>query len=182
MAFSDALLIILISFVSTLLSEGFLWLLIYRRDAYVKLKDEIDNMTRKLEKMKEEIDLKQPKSKEKKLLAFEEQLKLRQRDMASSKMKSTLIVAVMMMALFGVLSSTFDGIVVAKLPFEPISLVQNISHRNLSGKDSTDCSFYFIFALCAMSVRANVQKFLGFSPKSEGFASMFPAQPEENSR
>lgn len=35
---------------------------------------------------------------------------------------------------------SFAGIVVAKLPFVPFSLLQNISHRKLEGEDPTDCS------------------------------------------
>ncbi|CAG2182551.1 unnamed protein product, partial [Oppiella nova] len=58
----------------------------------------------------------------------------------------------------------FDGRVVAKLPFIPISLIQGLSHRNLSGEDYTDCSFIFLYILCTMSIRQNIQKLLGFSP------------------
>ena len=48
---------------------------------------------------------------------------------------------------------SFDGKVVAKLPFEPITLLRGISHRNLMGSDYTDCSFIFLYILCTMSVR-----------------------------
>ncbi len=59
---------------------------------------------------------------------------------------------------------SFDGRVVAKLPFEPISLVRGLSHRNLNGEDYTDCSFLFLYILCTMSVRQNLQKILGVEP------------------
>lgn len=76
--------------------------------------------------------------------------------------------------------SRFDGHVVAKLPFQPFSLIQGLSHRNLMGSDVTDCSFIFLYILCTMSIREvrsneywlltlmvlycsqNVQKLLGF--------------------
>lgn len=35
---------------------------------------------------------------------------------------------------------SFAGVVVAKLPFVPYSLIQRISHRGLDGDDPTDCS------------------------------------------
>ena len=47
----------------------------------------------------------------------------------------------------------FDGRIVAKLPFVPISLLQGLSHRNLRGDDYTDCSFIFFYILCTMSIR-----------------------------
>lgn len=48
---------------------------------------------------------------------------------------------------------SFDGRVVAKLPFVPLSYIQGLSHRNLLGEDFTDCSFIFLYILCTMSIR-----------------------------
>ena len=59
---------------------------------------------------------------------------------------------------------SFEGRVVAKLPFEPITLIRGISHRNLNGEDYTDCSFLFMYILCTMSIRQNLQKILGVEP------------------
>ncbi|KAG7264834.1 hypothetical protein CRUP_001478 [Coryphaenoides rupestris] len=61
-------------------------------------------------------------------------------------------------------STSFDGRVVAKLPFTPISYIQGLSHRNLLGEDFTDCSFIFLYILCTMSIRQNIQKMLGLAP------------------
>ena len=48
---------------------------------------------------------------------------------------------------------SFDGRVVARLPFEPISFVRGLSHRNLAGEDFRECSFIFLYILCTMSIR-----------------------------
>lgn len=32
------------------------------------------------------------------------------------------------------------------------------------GDDYTDCSFIFLYILCTMSIRQNLQKLLGFAP------------------
>ena len=37
-------------------------------------------------------------------------------------------------------------------------------HRNLLGENYTDCSFIFLYILCTMSIRQNLQKALGFAP------------------
>ena len=55
------------------------------------------------------------------------------------------------LTIFFVLFS-FDGRVVAKLPFVPISWFQGLSHRDLPCSDYTDCSFIFLYILCTMSI------------------------------
>lgn len=57
----------------------------------------------------------------------------------------------------------FDGRVVAKLPFTPISWVQGLSHRNLSGDDYTDCSFIFLYILYVFKIlKHNTFSFVHF--------------------
>ena len=46
----------------------------------------------------------------------------------------------------------------------PLLFFQGLSHRNLMGSDMTDCSFIFLYILCTMSIRQNIQKALGFAP------------------
>ena len=43
---------------------------------------------------------------------------------------------------------SYDQSVVAKLPFTPMPLIQGITHRGIAGSDYTDCSFFFLYALC----------------------------------
>lgn len=61
------------------------------------------------------------------------------------------VIRILLVMLF--LYFRFDGRVVAKLPFHPISWIQGLSHRNLPGDDYTDCSFIFLYILCTMSIR-----------------------------
>lgn len=74
----------------------------------------------------------------------------------------------------------FDGRIVARLPFVPISWIQGLSHRNLPGDDYTECSFIFLYILCTMSIRQNIQKLLGFAPSraaSKQSGGLFGATP-----
>lgn len=81
-------------------------------------------------------------------------------------------------ALLSMFNSIFDGRVVARLPFTPISWIQGLSHRNLAGNDFTECSFIFLYILCTMSIRQNVQKLLGFSPsRAASKQGIFGAPP-----
>ncbi|KAL6627641.1 hypothetical protein ACP70R_031367 [Stipagrostis hirtigluma subsp. patula] len=41
-----------------------------------------------------------------------------------------------------------------------------MSHRGLPGNDPTDCSMVFLYFLCSMSIRTNLQKLLAFAPQA----------------
>jgi hypothetical protein len=92
------------------------------------------------------------------------------------KFKSGAVVALVLFVVFGLLNSLFEGKVVAKLPFTPIGFVMKMSHRGLSGDNATDCAMPFLYLLCSISIRTNLQKFLGFSPPrgAAGGGGLFP--------
>lgn len=104
------------------------------------------------------------KQQKKKIERDEEKLKNNSRDMSMVKMKSMFATGFAFTALLSMFNSIFDAKVVARLPFVPISFIQGLSHRNLPGDDFTECSFIFLYILCTMSFRQNIQKLLGFSP------------------
>ncbi|XP_071948088.1 calcium load-activated calcium channel-like [Antedon mediterranea] len=162
--FADTLLIVFISVCTALLSEGITYLLVYRTETYKKLKAEVEKQSKKLEKTKENFGESSDKGQKKKLERQEERLKSNSRDLSFVKMKSMFAIGFTFTALMGMFNSIFDGRVVAKLPFTPISWIQGLSHRNLLGDDYTDCSFIFLYILCTMSIRQNIQKLLGFAP------------------
>ncbi|CAG0882432.1 unnamed protein product [Cyprideis torosa] len=160
----DCLLIICISIFTALLGEGLTWLLVYRTEKYQKLKQEVDKQSKKVEKMKELHGEGTDKQTKKRVGREEDKLKANSRDLQFVKMKSMLAIGFVFTALLSTFNTIFDGRVVAKLPFVPISWIQGISHRNLLGNDYTDCSFLFLYILCTMFVRQNIQKLLGFAP------------------
>nr|AGC52716.1 transmembrane and coiled-coil domain-containing protein 1 [Spirometra erinaceieuropaei] len=167
----DTLLIVFISFFTAFLGEGLSWLLVYRTEEYKKLQAEVDKQTKRLEKQRDStMETNIDKATKKRLEKQEEKLKNFSRDLSLVKMKSMFAIGVIFTALFSVFNHTFDGRVVARLPFVPISWLQNLSHRNLPGSDYTDCSFIFLYILCTMSIRQNVQKMLGFAPSRASLA------------
>ncbi|KAI8002067.1 hypothetical protein LOK49_LG09G01092 [Camellia lanceoleosa] len=90
--------------------------------------------------------------------------------------------AVITLVLFGLLNSLFECKAVAKLSFLPTRIVQKMSHKGLQGKDLTDCSTAFLYFLCSISIRTNLQKFLGFlPPRGAARAGHFPnPDPKSN--
>lgn len=185
--YGDGLTILLISIGTAALCELISWLLIYRTSTYKSLRSSIDKASKKLDSMKSSNpnsstpsspSLPLPtakKSKSKKIDRVESSLKESTRDLSLSKFKSGAVVAVVLFVVFGLLNSMFEGRVVAKLPFSPVSLVQKMSHRGIPGGDPTDCSMAFLYFLCSISIRTNLQKFLGFSPpRGAAGAGLFP--------
>lgn len=175
--YGDGLLILGISFASAWICEGISWLLIYRTNSYKSLRSTIDRTTKKLESMKSSTPTvaATKKSKAKKMDRFETSLKESSRDLSFSKFKSGGVVAVVLVVVFGLLNSLFEGKAVAKLPFTPLALIQKMSHRGLSGEDPTDCAMVFLYFLCSVSIRSNLQKFLGFAPpRGAPSQGMFP--------
>ena len=70
--------------------------------------------------------------------------------------------------------TSFQGQVVAKLPFVPINFIQFLSHLNLPGDDPTDCSFIFFTCICLPLIKmasAHFDHFL-FGSRSK-FSSFF---------
>ncbi|CAH9063341.1 unnamed protein product [Cuscuta europaea] len=179
--YSDSLTVVGISICTAIICEAISWLLIYRTASYKSLKSSIDKASKKLETMKT-LESSNPaalltskKSKTKKIDRVETSLKESSRDLSLFKFKSGFVVAVVLFLVFGFLNNLFEGKPVAKLPFVPIRLVQKMSHRGLPGEDMTDCSMAFLYFLCSISIRTNLQKFLGFSPpRGAAGAGLFP--------
>ncbi|ELR14814.1 transmembrane and coiledcoil domains 1, putative [Acanthamoeba castellanii str. Neff] len=161
----DCVQIFAISLASAVTAEVLSWLLIYRTESYSSLQGKVEKLTKKLEKKKDgpqSIDKK--KSRDKRIVQYEQQLQEANRDLTQSKMKSMFVIGITLVSLFGVINSSFGGLVVARLPFEPMPLVRSISHRGLLGVDYYECSAAFIYALCSMSLRTSVQKVRTSSP------------------
>ncbi|CAM8880229.1 hypothetical protein QQ045_020999 [Rhodiola kirilowii] len=176
--YSDCLTVVGISICTAIVCESISWLLIYRTDSYKTLRSSIDRASKKLESMKTTTaaPILKKSSKVKKIDRFETTLKESNRDLSLFKFKSGAVVALVLFVVFGLLNSLFEGKPVAKLPFVPLRIVYKMSHRGLLGDDPTDCSMAFLYFLCSISIRTNLQKFLGFSPPrgAAGASGFFP--------
>lgn len=175
--YADSLTVVAISVCTAVVCEAISWLLIYRTASYKTLRSSIDKAAKKLETMKTEANpgkIIVKKSKTKKIDRVETSLKESSRDLSLFKFKSGAVVALVLFVVFGLLNSLFEGKVVAKLPFRPFGFVMKMSHRGLQGDDATDCSMAFLYFLCSISIRTNLQKFLGFSPPRGASVGLFP--------
>lgn len=97
------------------------------------------------------------------------------------KFKSTILVTVLMIVTVSSMGNHFQGRPVARLPFEPFSLLTSISHRGLVGDDFTECSYIFIYIIVSYLIRGNIQKIFGFenNPKSNMFNPFGLQMPQQ---
>ena len=156
--------------VSAIICELIGWLFVYRKPDYERRNDNFKKASKRLEKKKEEslslpsISGKGGKGKDKKLIQLEREFEVANRDLMQTKSRTGMLTAFVHMATFFYLKSSYDGIVLARLPFEPFALVYGMSHRNIPGTDPRDCGMIFIYALCSMCIKPNLQRALGHAP------------------
>ena len=86
------------------------------------------------------------------------------RDLAVLRMRQQLVTAVLHVLAFAWFATHYDGRPLARLPFVPFEFVQKLSRRGLTTANPSDCSIYFLYSLCMMSLKPNLQKALGFAP------------------
>mmetsp|Transcript_30305 Transcript_30305/g.76189 ORF Transcript_30305/g.76189 Transcript_30305/m.76189 type:complete len:176 (-) Transcript_30305:21-548(-) len=156
---------------SALFSEGLAYLLIYRTVEYARLQSLIEKLERKVESNTELTNTNKAKTKKKE--RNEELIQKANRDLSYMRMKSLGLVGVAMMMFMLFLNTHFDGIIVARLPFEPLSFMQGITHRGLPGNNPKDCSMIFFYIISSLFFRNNIQKFCGFMPSNA--STLFPA-------
>lgn len=146
----DVLFIVACSVFSSLLSELVSYLLVYRTESYQKACARIKVLN---------VKYLHSVGESKKAQKYKTELKELGAHTSGGSIKTFLFLAVIQWLTFTALSRKYSGMVVAKLPFVPIGLVQGFSHRSIVGSDLTECSFFFIFMLSSV-LRSTVQKVL----------------------
>ena len=143
--------------VGAALGEALSWLLVYRKPEFERLTQQID-------------------AQQKKVGRDEKEMGKMSRDLAVLRMRQQLVTAVLHVLAFAWFATHYDGRPLARLPFVPFEFVQKLSRRGLTTANPSDCSIYFLYSLCMMSLKPNLQKALGFAPPSNGAHAMHMAQ------
>jgi hypothetical protein len=106
------------------------------------------------------------------LADVEKELTERQQALMGFSTRAQLIIAAINIASLWIVGSLFDGVLVARLPFQPIAWFSGMTHRTLNGTDFTDAGYLMFFVLASMASRPFVTKIMGSErPKTEGTPS-----------
>lgn len=151
---------------SAVVCELISWLLMYRRPEYSRAISNFLKSSKRLEKKKEEPapPAGKGKAKDKKLIQLEREFEYANRDLIQLKSRGGILTALVHMLTFFALKTHYDGVVLARLPFAPFGPLQSMSHRNLPGVDIHDCGMVFLYVLCSMCIKPNLQKAHGMAP------------------
>ena len=74
-------------------------------------------------------------------------------------------VALISLIFIRVIYSSFEGVVAAKLPFEPFAMISGLTHYGLGGDDMHDCSMTFIYVLMNLTIGNYLKKSLKLEGK-----------------
>eukprot|EP01129_Flabellula_baltica_P006393 TRINITY_DN2386_c0_g1_i1.p1 TRINITY_DN2386_c0_g1~~TRINITY_DN2386_c0_g1_i1.p1 ORF type:complete len:178 (-),score=38.62 TRINITY_DN2386_c0_g1_i1:38-571(-) len=161
---SDFVIIFLTALFSSFSTEILSYIFFFNSDEYDSLVDTSKRMKFTVQKIEEKmmtVSAAERDRLEKKLEAAKEDLSTHDRSLNWIKMKSNFILSFFSIVIISILSSSFDGTAIGKLPFTPWGIVTAMSHRNLPGTDMTDLSYIFFYVLCMANIRGNLQKLLG---------------------
>lgn len=147
---------------ATLLVEGLSYVVVYRTSSYKRLVDEVERSIKMVQKDEATSGSKSKNSKSQK--KAEDVLKANVRDMFTIRIKSFVIMIVILVTLYQVVTRTWNGMAIGKLPFEPISLIAKVTHKGVDGKDLTDFGAGFVYMLCSVGLRQNISKLINLGP------------------
>ena len=71
-----------------------------------------------------------------------------------------LLVALLSIVFIRLMYSYFEGVVIAKLPFQPASFLSGLTHYGIPGENMRECSMTFIYVLCNLTFGNYVKKVL----------------------
>lgn len=161
---TDLLQIIALSAAATIATELFMWLWAYRKDSFRTLRVNLDKQARKLDDLRSQPHApgwQGKAAKQKKVEKLDRSIKMMlTKELGPMKFKQSLLMGATLLLLFRYASGWYNGHVVAKLPFEPFSLLAKLAHRGIPTPSANDCSFAFIYALCQAGIRPNLTKLL----------------------
>ena len=72
-----------------------------------------------------------------------------------------LLVALISIVFIRIMYSNYEGVVVARLPFQPVSFISGLTHYGLKGDDFKECSMTFMYILCNLTFGNFAKKILG---------------------
>ena len=153
---SDLLSLLMYAIVAALISELISWFFVFSRVDIERIKDVHSKAGKRLEKKKEEVgaagvgkeaskpdggkgkgkdkDSKGANKPDKKLVQLEKEFEGANNALIAIKSRAMMFTGMIHLLTFFALKDSYEGMVLAKLPFQPLSWFHPITHRNIKGR------------------------------------------------
>ena len=168
------------SVLACVVNEVITWVLVTRKPENRRRQEQIEKAKEALKKMKAAPSARTAAGR-KAIEKAEENIQNLSQAATVAKMGSMLLNGLVMVVLVTTLNNAYEGVVAGMLPFEPVALVRNITHRNIFGTNWYECSVLYFYIVSSMAIRPTMQKIFGSGPKRG--QSMLPdwaLPPEED--
>lgn len=168
----DMFAVLLLTIFTGIVSELLTFFLVYKRTEYRKLNAEISKLQRKSQHHNQRSGMIHKRDKAN---FIDKEYQRKSRQLSAMRSKANMLTGVIFMIVTPFMYNMFEGVVMAKLPFQPIVPFRYLTHSSLNKNQSegtevdyTDCSFIFIYTFALMLTKQNTQKLLGYGSVASG--------------
>ncbi|KAI9178961.1 Calcium load-activated calcium channel [Blastocladiella emersonii ATCC 22665] len=145
--------VILFAAVVSAISEAAQWYLVRRQPKYQEIKKRSADVAAQFEVFKAKANPTK-KGTSQQIKIYETKLSELQRGGSGFQMRGALASVLILVLAYTQLNTLFEGVVVAKLPFEPFQLIRGMTHKGLPDtSDPRECSATFIYILTNVVIR-----------------------------
>ncbi|KAJ2346623.1 hypothetical protein IWW50_003839 [Coemansia erecta] len=176
----DFMTVLALSFLSSALTEALSYALVYRTEAFQRLKAKVIQTEVRLDEEKGVVGSGGGgKHRQRRIAGLETQLADARRSAGSLQMRATLVVGLVQVAAIYAVGTQLGGRAVATLPFEPARMFRSLTHRGLpDDSPASACSATFVFVLGGLAFKAAIDRYLQLGlPKGSSLPS-WVADPE----
>ncbi|OAO16497.1 transmembrane and coiled-coil domains protein 1-like protein [Blastocystis sp. ATCC 50177/Nand II] len=180
--FQESISVVLLSLVVNFAAEFVARIFIYNTSDYKSMSRQLKKVSEELDKKKDQIVSASEEKKQKKAIQkLKDEERTLKQEISGKSMKTNIIISMLMMLIMGVFRSFYDGVVVAKLPFEPLPMLRGFFHSGIRGTNYYDCSMMGIYILCNMTIRQTLKMIMGTNgPRNgSGFAAIWEQAEEK---
>ncbi|KAJ2726224.1 hypothetical protein GGI07_000701 [Coemansia sp. Benny D115] len=177
---SDFISVLGLSLVASAVSEAISYVLVYRTEQFQQVKQKVKQCEQKLEEENQTVATGNGKNKQRRIESLNAQLSTARNKASSLQMRNMIVVAVVQLLSVYWVGSVYDGRVVARLPFEPLSFFKSLTHRGLPEDSPANvCSATFVFILGGLMFKAVLDRYLQLGLPKSGSLPKWVTNPEE---
>jgi hypothetical protein len=151
------------------------WLLLFRSAAFRAEVASLEKAKHQKEELRREGDPDE-KTRAKKIKRVDDNISEISKRLTMKNMRYNLLSVVFLFIFNRLLRSFFQGTIVARLPFEPISFLTRVTHRGIETEDLRDGNFEFVYWLGTLLFRDLLTKWFGFQLPQLNFTDAMKLQ------